>query len=220
MRPFALAMLGMAGVLAAASVWMAMQRPRMSANAVNLADSPRHPVSQDMRELSDSLVGRDAPDLELESPAGGKLRLSGYWAKAPTVLVFTKDGCPCSLESQPFFNELASAYAGRAFFVGMIDAGKTEAGKFADDLGVPYPVLPVPGAEEFRRYEAERSVYVTLVSKGGKVLRQWPGYSRSMLVELDEALARACGGDPASLDVSMAPENATSGCRLFGAVGD
>ena len=63
----------------------------------------------------------------------------------------------------------------------------------------------------FKAYKANQSTYTTLVGKGGQILKQWPGYSRAMLVELDEMLAKETGRPAARIDTTMAPEKMNSG---------
>jgi peroxiredoxin len=200
---------------------MATRRPEgVRSNMPNLATGPRHPVSRPMQSTSDSLAGAVAADQTVRDREGRPVRLSEAWEAKPTVLVFTKDGCPCSIEAQPHFNRLAKRYQGRAAFLGLIDSGPVPAGKYQDDFSVPYPVLSVSDPNVFRAYRAERSVYVTLVHPGGKIARQWPGYSRQMLRGLDAEIARSLGAEPSGEAFEGAPEEATSGCLLFGEVGE
>jgi peroxiredoxin len=173
-----------------------------------------------MASESEGLKGEPASEIDLPDETGRRTRLSGLVRSTPVVIVFTKDGCPCSIESQPFFNALAQVYQGRIQFLGVIDAGPRVAAKYRDDLSVPYPMLCAEDERVFRAFKSERSVYVTLVSRQQRVLRQWPGYSRSMLAELNAELARLAGTTPVSMDLSMAPEAMTSGCRLFRPVGE
>ena len=64
-------------------------------------------------------------------------------------------------------------------------------------------------AEQF-----EVAAYTTLIAKGGSVVKQWPGYCRSMAVELNEAIAKAVSTNPVQLDLSMVPETMNSGCAF------
>lgn len=209
-----LAVLALAAVVAGAKLFASSGPPPVQSNMPNMATGPRHPVDGKMRELSRSLEGRPAADFTLPRFGGQPVRLSSLWKDRPVVLVFTKDRCPCSLEAQPHFSALARAHSATARFVGVMDDSPAAAGKFAEDLSAPYPMLSAPGPAVFAAYAAERSVYVTLVGKGGKIVRQWPGYSKSMLKELDSML-----GEPSAGDFEGAPEEATSGCALFKPVG-
>lgn len=216
----AIAALAIAALAVAVSILATQQPAGVRSNMPNLATGPRHPVSGQMRETSASLEGKMATDQTVRSREGKPVQLAATWEAQPAVLVFTKDGCPCTIEAQPHFNRLAAAYQGRAAFLGLIDTDPVPAGKFEDDFSVPYPVLSVPEPGVFRAFRAERSVYVTLVEPGGRIARQWPGYSGPMLRELDAAISKLLGTKPSSVKFDGAPDEETSGCLLFGEVGE
>ncbi len=47
--------------------------------------------------------------------------------RRPLLLVFIKNGCPCSVEMEPFFHRLAHAYRDVVRFAGVIDADASTA---------------------------------------------------------------------------------------------
>ncbi len=183
-------------------------------NATDLSKEPKHPVSDPMWERSKALGGRPAPAFALGDTRGGTQTLATLAKNGPVAIVFTKDGCPCSMESQPFFNGLAQAFTGRATFLGVIDSDLRVATLYQENFKVPYAMALAGDQRVFADYDAKRSVYVTLVAKGGQIVRQWPGYSKTMLKELNQALADETGQPPAKLDVAMAPDAMTSGCAF------
>ncbi|MCW5939939.1 MAG: redoxin domain-containing protein [Fimbriimonadaceae bacterium] len=211
--PLSLLLLGAAWVMVVTARDLGIRGP-------NLYGEPRHPVTPGMLSDSEALEGEPAAEIDLPDDHGNRIRLSELANSGPVAIVFTKDGCPCSIESQPFFNALADVYRGRVSFIGVIDADPKVAAKYRDDFRVPYPMLSSPDEAVFRAFKSERSVYVTLVSRQNRVVKQWPGYSRSMLEELNRELARLADTTPISIDLSMAPEATTSGCRLFRPVGE
>lgn len=181
-------------------------------NSVNLLDAPRHPVTDPMWKNARAVAGKPAPNFTLQDLNSKDWTLSVATKEAPVVLVFTKDGCPCSIESQPFFNSIASNYAGTAKFVGVIDADKIVASKYRDDFKVPYEMILAGDGSVFTAYRSLQSVYTTLITKGGIVKKQWPGYSSATLVELNELLSQETGKPAAKLDLTMAPSLISSGC--------
>ena len=181
-------------------------------NSTNLLDVPRHPVTDTMWREARAQVGKPAPPFELADSDGRNVALLDLCRSKPVVLVFTKDGCPCSIESQPFFNRLASGYAGKVAFLGVIDGPKHVASKYRDDFKVPYPMLLAEDGAVFRAFRSGRSVYTTLVGTDGTVLRQWPGYSKGMLGELNADLAQFTSSSHINIDLSMAPDKLNSGC--------
>jgi thiol-disulfide isomerase/thioredoxin len=89
------------------------------------------------------LIGNLAPDFELPTLDGKKLKLSGLRGKA-VLLNFWATYCgPCKVE-MPWFVELQKEYGPQGFQiigVAMDDASTEEIGKFAKDMGVNYPIL-------------------------------------------------------------------------------
>ncbi|MBS1713646.1 MAG: redoxin domain-containing protein [Armatimonadetes bacterium] len=206
------------GSLALAGVGLALYGQvvgaRPESNTTNLLDEPRHPVTGPMLRDAKAQIGQTAPAFSLPDPEGRTVALQGLTKIGPVVLVFTKDGCPCSIESQPFFNRLAEGYSGKVAFLGIIDGPAHVASKYRDDFKVPYPMLLAGDGAVYKAFRASRSVYTTLIGPEGKVLRQWPGYSKDMLKDLNFELARYTGIKPIDIDLSMAPEKPSSGCSF------
>ncbi len=209
---FAVAIVGMLG---SATLMAVMARSAMPlANSKNLLYEPRHPVTDPMWRKSRALTGKLAPMFELGSSDGSLVRLSDSCKNGPVVLIFTKDGCPCSIEAQQFFNQLAKGFEGRATFLGIIDADQQVADKYQHDFSVPYAMLLAGDGAVFKSFDAGQSVYTTLIGSDGTVIKQWPGYSKDSLMELDDALARASMSEPVKLDLTMAPIKMSSGCKF------
>lgn len=210
----------LAGVIIVGSGVLALNRPApaIESNVPNLLNEPRHPVTLKMEQDAKSVVGEPAPEIALNDQDGKPYRLSEQVKDAPVMVVMVKDGCPCSMEAQPFFNQLAKAYPA-VRFVAVTDSTKYNASKFKDDFAVPYPLLTEPGMHTFEAFQSPRSVYVTLIGKGGTVRHLWPGYSQSILNEIGEALAHETGTPVAKLDLHEAPERPSSGCKFGEPVG-
>lgn len=162
-----------------------------------------HPVSPRMREAAGAQAGRSATMLPEE--VRGKA----------VVLIFIKEGCPCSEAAEPCFLRLTRAYGSRIAFVGIIDGDVAVAERWIREHDTPYPVLADPDLKLIQSLSAERSAYVTLVTSDGTVERLWPGYSARMLRELGARLASIAGMAEVPLDVSDAPEELTSGCPFY-----
>lgn len=198
-----------------AALFLNTYQPPAVSNGINIAETPRHPVTEPMWSDAKSFIGTKAFEFNLKDTEDKEVTLKGLLQQGPVVVISTMDGCPCSLESQGFFNDIAKAYVGKVQFVGIMDAGRVVANKYKDDLSVPYPILCDPEKTTFRPYRSKQSVYVTLISQEGTVLRQWPGYSKTMLVDLSASIAGEVGVRPIVTNVARAPEEMTSGCYFY-----
>lgn len=185
-------------------------------NQPNLQQEARHPVTEEMDKDAESRSGNMAPAINLRDSYGKEQSLAGYLENGPALVLMILDGCPCNLESQEYFNQIAKNYEGKATVVGVMNADKLVASKYRDDLKVPFPILSAPDDKVFRSYNAKQSVYTFLVSKSGEIKKVWPGYSATTLVETNEMLAAEAGVPSKPLDVSRATKTITSGCYFYG----
>lgn len=91
-----------------------------------------------------NVKGKSAPDFELQDVATGKpVRLADYKGKA-VLLNFWATWCPpCKIEI-PWFVDLQKQYGSEGLVilgVAMDDASQQEIAKFAQDMGINYPIL-------------------------------------------------------------------------------
>jgi peroxiredoxin len=138
--------------------------------------------------------------------------LADLTSSRPLVLVFVKDGCPCSEAAQPFLNALRDAYGDRANFAAVFDGDGDAATRWAKANHARFTMLPDPSLELVRRYGVENSLYIALVSPGGKVAKAWPGYSAEMLQDLGHRLGKTGDGVKRILTFVGAPDHMYSGC--------
>lgn len=203
-------------ILLLAGAWM--MRPGAATivpDSANFALTPRHPVTQEMWDKAMAQGGAEAYDFRLSTSENEQFRLFDQLDKTPVVLIATKDGCPCSIESQPFFNQIAAAYQGKVSFVGLLDAGIPVAQLYKRGHSAPYPIVSAPSKEPFLANRFKQSVTVSLIGRDRKIKKVWPGYSSSMLAELNEAAAEAAGVPAKPLKFEEAPKEMTSGCYFF-----
>lgn len=179
-----------------------------------LVGPPKHKVTPAMLVEARQSTGAGAtPFAACESTDGRSYSLDDLTTGGrPAVLVFIKDGCPCSESAQPYFNRLHAAYGERARFVGVIGGNTAEARRWAVSHEVRFPILADPDLEIVRRYRAKNSAYVALISRDGRIAKLWPGYSSGMLNELGAELSRLSGAPERLIEVSGAPLELYSGC--------
>jgi peroxiredoxin len=144
------------------------------------------------RPKNGQLVGQPAPDFELQSVNGSKLKLSDLRGKA-VLLNFWATYCgPCKIE-MPWFVELQRQFGPQGFQivgVAMDDASTDDIAKFAKDMGVNYPILL--GKESVGLSYGGVNVLPTtfFLDRSGKVIaREFGLQSRSVFVDhIKEAL--------------------------------
>ncbi|MGA8300836.1 MAG: TlpA disulfide reductase family protein [Terriglobales bacterium] len=138
------------------------------------------------------LMGATAPDFELKSTDGKVVKLSSLRGKA-VLLNFWATYCgPCKVE-MPWFVELQKEYGPQGFQivgVAMDDASTEDIAKFAQDMGVNYPILL--GQEAVGMEYGGVNVLPTtfFLDRSGKVIaREFGLQSRSVFVDhIKEAL--------------------------------
>jgi len=174
---------------------------------------PRHPVTEAMLEEAKRESKKIAPFFKLPDTDGKQVVIGGKGEK-PLFVYFVKEGCPCSFDAEPMFQRLFKHHEGRIEFISVTDAKGKAAEKWDFDLLVPYPLVSNPTFELMKAYSAPASVYCTLIGKDGTIVKQWPGYSRSMMKEMNALMAKAAGAEEKPFDTAYAPEAKTSGCSF------
>ncbi len=179
-----------------------------------------HYVSEEMITQADAKIDDPAPEFEAISHEGQRLSLADLTADGPSVIIFIKDGCPCSTSAEPYFQSVHDVYGERARFVGVIDGDVDIAQRWVDEHETPFPVLTDPDLEIIQAFEATNSAYVAVIDRDGQIVKIFPGYSAEMLVELGMRLAELTGLDEEVLDVRDAPLTYYSGCPFYDPGGD
>jgi peroxiredoxin len=180
--------------------------------AGTLADEEKHRVTDEMAANSALASGHVLPDLRLESGGGESIDLVKLSSDQPVVLIFIKDGCPCSAAAEPFFRRLYAAYGQFVTFVGVIDGDRSTASRWVAEHGTPFPVFFDTRLELARQLGVTNSAYVAVVSKEGRVEKLYPGFSSGLLQELSRQIAALAGIEPAQVETSDAPAEPYTGC--------
>lgn len=175
----------------------------------------RHPVTPEMKQAAASLERKPAPDFTLSDQDGVQVTRADLKGGKPSVLFFIKDGCPCSIEAQPIFNDLARAYGGDAQFFGVIDGHAQEATTYLQANTVPFRLITDPTKGLMRAFKMEASASMALVDGNGQIVQVWPGYSKSTLRQLNFLLGALAKVPPREFNDRDAPEELTAGCSFF-----
>jgi len=177
-------------------------------------DHGRGPHYVGPRQLADAngMIQREAGSLSATAQNGERMNWDHLCGGQPLVLIFIKDGCPCNVEVEPFFQRVEKLYAGETRFAGVIDAGTEAAARYATEHGVPHPVLADPEKHLIRQFKAEYGCYVVLLTPRGVIKGCWPGCSADTMRQLGGRIADLAGVKERPLDVSGMPVSLTTGC--------
>lgn len=173
-----------------------------------------HPVTPAMTAAAAALSKKVAPDFRLDGLDGKPWTLSEASAGKPLLIFFVEKECPCCLGAKPFLDRVYRRYRDVLSAVAVINADRETASLWSKTVGGDMRVLCDPTMTVIRDYSAERGVYSTLVDKDGRIAAAYPGYSKSMLIELGSLVAKLGGVPDRELDTRPAPEKLTSGCSF------
>ncbi|RUL86310.1 peroxiredoxin family protein [Tautonia sociabilis] len=179
---------------------------------VGVLTDEEHRVTPEMERESREKAGSPAPAFRAVDQDGEPVDSEAMVGDRPVLLVFIKDGCPCSTSAEPFYARLHDSYGDAARFFGVIDGDRSVAARWVSDHGTPYPVLADPELEIVRAFGVSNSAYVALISPGGTIEALWPGYSEGILRDISARLAGLTGRPEAEVGASEAPELPYSGC--------
>ncbi|APW62843.1 peroxiredoxin family protein [Paludisphaera borealis] len=181
-------------------------KPDEGSGFVVIESEKQHLVTSEMLAATEKVARTTAPAFRAEATDGKTYDLAELTRKGPVVLAFIKEGCPCSIESQPYFNRLFEAYGAKVPFFGVIDGPVNRAGKWGRVNHAAFPILSDVDLTIIHDYKAESSAYLALVSQGGTIEKLWPGYSVEMLNEVSARLAKFAGMDVQPIDTTGAPQ--------------
>jgi peroxiredoxin len=175
-------------------------------------DLEKHYVNP--RQLADAneMVQRAVGDLSATAQNGRRVTWDELSRGRPVVLIFIKEGCPCSAEVEPFFQRVERLYGNDARFAGVIDAGAKGAAHYATEHTVRHPVLADPEKMLIRQFRVKNGCYVVLLTPGGVIQGCWPGCSADTMRQLGRRIAGLAGVAERPLDVSGMPASLTTGC--------
>jgi peroxiredoxin len=172
----------------------------------------RHYVTPNQLATSGEAAGRQVMRGAMLASDGRQVGWDDLSAGRPMVVVFIKDGCPCSIEFEPYFHRLARAFAKHVQFVGVIDGAADVASAYVAANDVPYPVLADSDRSLIRDFAAKNAAYVALVSADGVVDTMWPGCSAEMMQDLARQITARAGIHEQPVDFAGMPGPLTTGC--------
>jgi peroxiredoxin len=161
---------------------------------------------------SNGMVQRQAGEFQAMAQDGRRLGWNELSDGMPVVLIFIKQGCPCSIEVEPFFQRIEKLYAGEVRFAGVIDADAEAAARYAIAQDVAHPILADTEQRLIGRFGAKNACYVVLLTPGGVIDGFWPGCSADTMRHLGQRIAGLAGVEERPVEVSGMPTALTTGC--------
>lgn len=157
-------------------------------------------------------AGDKAPDFSAQATDGKTYTLASVTAKGPAVLYFIKPDCPTNDQALKYYVRIANAYKGcKVPFIGVIFGDLDRFKLWNRSVNVPFPVLLDPDKKIISSWKAQRSPWVIMVGKDGKIMKEWPGYSHTFLKELSALMAKGSGVKEKTCDFSGSPTNTRFG---------
>ncbi|MFJ2033641.1 TlpA family protein disulfide reductase [Streptosporangium sp. NPDC087985] len=130
-----------------------------------------------------------APTFSLTLLDGSVLDVAAEWGRRPVVLVFLESWCKLCVDRQAEINKLAEEYRDVVLFVGVGGSSSVEEMKaYALKNAVNHPVGLDPTGLVWQKYHVDEPPLVALVSKGGKLLRGWPGGTDTLREQIRELM--------------------------------
>lgn len=179
-----------------------------------VSNQPRHPVTPAMEEDAEKRARKEAPDFTVKDFEGKAVEIGKPRPGRLQFLYFVMDGCPCSVEAEPLFHDLWKLHRDKVDFVAVIDKDDKVARQWSVDMLTPYPVVADPRGKVITAYDAPNSAYSALVDEKGRLVKVWPGYSISILNEMNRIMSEEFGQKPSKIDPKWAPQKASSGCAF------
>jgi thiol-disulfide isomerase/thioredoxin len=119
--------------------------------------------------------GLAAPPFSTELIDGTPLRAADLWRQRPLVLVFTASWCESCKRVHRTVARVVDRRRDAVALLGIVPEDDREpALDYAAELDLGHPVAAAP-ERVWLDYAAREPPVVVLVSRGGKVLRGWPG---------------------------------------------
>lgn len=188
------------------------EEPRIESLEDSATPKKTHRATAEMIAAVDKAAGNQAPDFIAPASDGKMYRLSEITKDGPAVLIFIKEGCPCSRSADGFHQRVHAAGRGWVPFYGVINGDVKTAERWVELTGSIFPILADPELKIIKSYEAESSAYVAFVGQGGRIEKLWAGYSEQMLRELADRMARWVKPGMEPFETTDAPADLYAGC--------
>lgn len=149
--------------------------------------------------------GDKAPAFKATGTDGKTHTLASLSKDRPLLLYFIKDGCPVNHRALPFYKQVSAAYKGKVNLVGVINTNLADYKKWQAEYKTSFVSLLDPDLKMIEAYKAVASPWAILIGRDGKIIKEWPGFSKGELEEMNRAMAAAGRVKAASINFGAAP---------------
>ena len=173
----------------------------------------RHHVTEQMLSQTEKMATKPAPDFKAEGSDGRIHSLAEILSGGPALVTFVNVDCPCSKDAEPMFQAFADAYP-QLTVIGVVGAPAAKAWSWGRDNHAGHLFVADPDYKIVHAYGAISSVYTALVTRGGKIVKMWPGYSQTMMDEVSDKTADLLHVSKMPLPAGLAPVEMAAGCAF------
>jgi len=191
---------------------LATQETPHSVDKNVFSDEPRHLITPEMVKRTAAETLKPAPVFHAVDYHGRPVDLGN--SRKPQFVYFVLDGCPCSIDAEPLYQKLYDHFHHEVEFVGVTNGDPGQAKKWATEMLMPYPLIPDPKLEIIHGFGATNSASSALVGTDGKIVKMWPGYSKSLLADMNSTLAKTLNEPERPFDAAYAPVKQATGCAF------
>ncbi|MBL8047292.1 MAG: redoxin domain-containing protein [Chthonomonas sp.] len=186
--------------------------PSLDPANAKIDPSKIHPVTREMSAEAEAMSAKKLPEFRLRS-TDGTVVTNADLVKIPTVLYFVNLECPCCVDSNPLFRDLAKA--GMPIrVIGVADGPLDKAKKWVKANETGYPVLADPLQTLMRALKIRNGVYFAVISPNGSISKIEPGVSADVMAQTVARLGEIGEFSAPRLNWDKAPERLTSGCAF------
>jgi len=155
-----IALATMLAIIVASIAIIGFKNPKYTANAINTIKSENVGTS----------IGNFAPDFELESIAGGNVKLSDFKGKA-VILNFWASWCPPCKEEMPLFENAYRAKSDKIVVIGVnLQESRENIKVFIKKFEISFPILLDPNSEVKELYNVFTQPVTYFINKEGKII--------------------------------------------------
>ena len=133
-----------------------------------------------------------APDFIGQDATGRPIQLK-LVGKRPVVLVFIDRDCPYTRNAKTYFDQIQHGFGNDAMVLGVIDANQDDAGEWVEAAVPKFRLALDPDLKIAKSYGATNGLFTVLIGPDRKIVKSWPGFSKSMLEELTGLLSTQPG---------------------------